>query len=66
MVIGMLLAGLYIILTQGSYVKKLQANNGMPIPEWRLPPVIVGGVSFTFGLFWFAWTGVSEIFIHHH
>ena len=29
----------------------------MPIPEWRLPPVIVGGVSFAIGLFWFGWTG---------
>ena len=29
----------------------------MPVPEWRLPPVIVGGVSFAIGLFWFGWTG---------
>jgi DHA1 family multidrug resistance protein-like MFS transporter len=29
----------------------------MPIPEWRLPEVIIGGISFSVGLFWFGWTG---------
>ncbi|KAL6715036.1 hypothetical protein ACLMJK_007297 [Lecanora helva] len=57
MVIGMLLAGLYIVATQGSYNKKLAANNGITVPEWRLPPAIIGGVAFSIGLFWFAWTG---------
>ena len=60
MIIGMLCAGLYIVLTQPSYNKKLAANNGIPVPEWRLPPVIVGGVSFMAGLFWFAWSGYKE------
>ena len=60
MVFGMLLAGGYIISTQSSYVKKLNNNDGLPIPEWRLPPVIVGGVSFTIGLFFFAWTGCKS------
>ena len=54
-----MLAGVYMVILQPSYNKKLQANNNMPIPEWRLPPVIVGGVMFAIGLFWFAWTGVS-------
>jgi DHA1 family multidrug resistance protein-like MFS transporter len=40
MIIGMLCAGLYIVFTQTSYNKKLAANNGVPIPEWRLPPVV--------------------------
>lgn len=56
-VLGMLLAGVYIALTQPSYNKKLEANKGIPIPEWRLPPVIVGGVAFALGIFWFAWSG---------
>lgn len=59
MIIGMLLAGFYIVLTQPSYNRKLEANNGMPIPEWRLPPVIYGGVSFALGLFWFGWSGYT-------
>jgi MFS transporter, DHA1 family, multidrug resistance protein len=57
MVTGMVLAGVYIILTQPSYNRKLAANNGIPIPEWRLPPVIVGGVAFAGGIFWFGWSG---------
>ena len=57
MILGQLIAGLYIALTQPSYNRKLEANNNVPIPEWRLPPVIIGGVSFACGLFWFAWSG---------
>lgn len=57
MIIGMLFAGITIALTQPSYNRKLAANNNVPIPEWRLPPVIVGGISFTGGLFWFGWSG---------
>jgi DHA1 family multidrug resistance protein-like MFS transporter len=44
LVIGQLLAGLYILLIQGQYNKKLIANNNVPIPEWRLLPVMVGAV----------------------
>ena len=57
MIIGMLMAGIYIVLTQPSYNRKLAANNGVPIPEWRLPPIIIGGVAFSAGLFWFGWSG---------
>lgn len=57
MIIGMLFAGLLIILQQPSYNRKLAANNNIPIPEWRLPPVIMGGVSFACGIFWFGWSG---------
>lgn len=39
------------------YQKKLAANNGQPIPEWRLPEVIVGGICFSVGIFAFGWTG---------
>ena len=60
MVTGELLAGAYIVFTQGAYQKKLKANNNVPIPEWRLPPVMIGGVSFAIGLFWFGWTGYTD------
>lgn len=59
MVFGMLLAGAYIVFTQKSYAKKLAANNGVTVPEWRLPPAIVGDVSFAVGLFWFGWSGYT-------
>jgi MFS transporter, DHA1 family, multidrug resistance protein len=57
MVVGELLAGAFIISQQPAYIRKLDANNNIPVPEWRLPPAIVGGVTFSAGLFWFFWTG---------
>ena len=60
MITGMLGAGVFIALTQTSYNRKLVANNGIPIPEWRLPPVIIGGVAFACGLFWFGWSGYKK------
>lgn len=42
-------AGIFMIILQPAYNRKLAANNDVPIPEWRLPPVIVGGVSFGIG-----------------
>lgn len=57
MIFGQLIAGAYIIALQPSYLRKLDANNGVTVPEWRLPPVIVGGAVFAAGLFFFAWTG---------
>lgn len=49
---GVVLALAFILSQQGSYVKKLAANNNKPIPEWRLLPAIVGAFAFTAGLFW--------------
>ncbi|KAI2634388.1 MFS general substrate transporter [Hypomontagnella submonticulosa] len=57
MIIGQLCAGITVLLDQPSYQRKLAANNGIPIPEWRLPIVIAGGVAFTGGIFWFGWSG---------
>ena len=59
MITGEFLAGVFIVILQPSYNRKLAANNNVPIPEWRLPPVIVGGASFAIGLFWFGWTGFT-------
>lgn len=52
LIIGECAGGLYILLGQKSYVRKLIKNNDVPIPEWRLWPAVVGGVCFTVGLFW--------------
>ncbi|CEO61157.1 hypothetical protein PMG11_05480 [Penicillium brasilianum] len=57
LVVGEICGGVYIILTQPSYNRKLNANNGIPVPEWRMPPAIVGSVAFAGGLFWFGWSG---------
>lgn len=43
------------------YIKKLDANDNIPVPEWRLPIAMVGGIAFTIGLFWFGWTAKASI-----
>jgi MFS transporter, DHA1 family, multidrug resistance protein len=57
LIAGEIIAGFAVIFMQPAYVRKLKANNNVPIPEWRLPIVIAGGVSFAGGLFWFGWSG---------
>lgn len=60
MVVGIFCIAAFIIWDNKNYIKKLEANGGIPVPEWRLPPVIVGGVLFAIGLFWFGWTGYTD------
>lgn len=55
MISGQLIAGVTVILQQPWYQRKLAANNGLPVPEWRLPNVMAGGISFAIGIFWFGW-----------
>jgi len=57
MIAGQIIAGITVLLQQPWYQRKLAANNGIPVPEWRLPSVIAGGVAFAGGLFWFGWSG---------
>ena len=59
MIAGELLAFVVVVLMQKSYIHKLSANENVPVPEWRLPVVIVGGVAFGAGLFWFGWSGYT-------
>jgi DHA1 family multidrug resistance protein-like MFS transporter len=59
MVVGEMIAFVVIITQNPRYVKKLEANNNIPVPEWRLPISMIGGVFFTGGLFWFGWSGYS-------
>ncbi|ROW04356.1 hypothetical protein VSDG_00774 [Cytospora chrysosperma] len=60
MIIGELIAGGVVLAQQPWYQRKLAANNGIPIPEWRLPSIIAGGVAFMGGIFWFGWSGYRE------
>ncbi|OKL58166.1 hypothetical protein UA08_06409 [Talaromyces atroroseus] len=41
---------------QPRYAQAVEKNNGKPVPEARLPPMIIGGVFLVGGLFWFGWT----------
>jgi DHA1 family multidrug resistance protein-like MFS transporter len=60
MVVRLYLATSYIILSSPSYNQKLKANGEIPVLEWQLPPIIIGGVFFTGGLFWFGWTRFTD------
>ncbi|KAF4964376.1 hypothetical protein FSARC_7675 [Fusarium sarcochroum] len=60
MIVGQLIAGATVIAQQPWYIRKLTANNGIPIPEWRLPNIMAGGVAFAIGIFWFGWTGYTQ------
>jgi DHA1 family multidrug resistance protein-like MFS transporter len=60
LVIGEVIAFTYVVLSNPSYIRKLKANNNIPVPEWRLPIVMVGGILFAAGLFWFGWTGFTN------
>ncbi|BAE62327.1 unnamed protein product [Aspergillus oryzae RIB40] len=57
LIIGEIAGSSFVLSLQKSYSRKLEANSNVPVPEWRLPPCIVGGVAFAGGLFWFGWTG---------
>ncbi|OJJ33657.1 hypothetical protein ASPWEDRAFT_41504 [Aspergillus wentii DTO 134E9] len=59
LMIGQFMGTGFVLSLQKSYVRKLQANHNIPVPEWRLLPCIVGGVAFAGGLFWFGWTGFT-------
>ncbi|KAK1148710.1 hypothetical protein N8T08_008595 [Aspergillus melleus] len=59
-VVGLLVASLYMFNVSKDYNSKLKANNNIPVPECRLPPVVVGGVLFSAGLLWLGWTGFTR------
>lgn len=43
------------------YLSKLAANNGKPVPEARLYPMMIGGVMLVGALFIFGWTSSKNI-----
>lgn len=54
--IGILFALIINIGNQPFYFRAVERNKGRPVPEARLPPVFIGSILFTTGLFWFGWT----------
>jgi DHA1 family multidrug resistance protein-like MFS transporter len=47
--IGALLGYALLLLDVPRYAKRLTANDNVPVPEWRLPPMMVGGIVFAIG-----------------
>jgi len=52
LIFGQVLACGFILSQYSVYAKKLAANNGVPVPEWRLLPATLGAPVFTVGIFW--------------
>lgn len=59
LIVGQFFAALMIVLMQPWYNRKLKGNNGVVVPEWRLPPAMAGAVAFAGGIFWFGWGGYN-------
>lgn len=57
LIVGVAIGLVTVILMNGSYVRKLEANNNIPVPEWRLIITMPAGIIFAGGLFWFGWGG---------
>lgn len=62
MLLGIVIGTTVTYFNQPFYMKKLKANGGKSVPEARLPPVMVGSVFFTGGLFMLAWSSERQIF----
>lgn len=52
LVVGVFLGFATVAYINKDYAKKLKANNDIPVPEWRLPIAVFGGLVFAGGLFW--------------
>ena len=56
LLVGVICALIINIANQPLYARAVEKNQGRAVPEARLPPMIIGGLLFSSGLFWFGWT----------
>ncbi|KAI9776619.1 MAG: hypothetical protein M1835_005468 [Candelina submexicana] len=61
LLIGIVFGGALNIANSNFYNRRFIANNHRAIPEARLPPMMIGSIFFTGGLFIFAWTSDPSI-----
>jgi hypothetical protein len=61
MLIGVFFGAVILIWGQTFYVKRMTANNGKPVPEARLIPMMIGSFFFSGGLFIIGWTSDRSI-----
>lgn len=59
---GILLGAGVNLVNQRFYARRCKANNGRPVPEARLPPMMAGSLFFAAGMFIFGWTGTRDVF----
>lgn len=51
-IIGLISGTAFVLCLQRSYAQKVETNNNIAVPEWRLMPCMIGGVVFAIGIFW--------------
>jgi MFS family permease len=61
LLIGILIGAAANLLNQKYYFKCFKAAGNRPVPEARLPPMMIGSIFFAAGLFIFAWTSDKSI-----
>ena len=59
--IGILLGAATNVIAQKHYNKCFAMNKNRPVPEARLPPMMIGSIFFAAGLFITAWTSSKKI-----
>ncbi|KAK6458477.1 putative transporter [Scheffersomyces xylosifermentans] len=64
MLIGTFLGGLVIIYFEKRYNIAMDNNGGKPVPEERLPPMMIGSFFFAGGIFWLGWAGAYPQNVH--
>lgn len=57
LLVGILLGAVVNLLNQKFYIKRYRANNNRPVPEARLPPMMIGSIFLHTGMFILGWTG---------
>ncbi|KAI4249021.1 MAG: hypothetical protein LQ352_005756 [Teloschistes flavicans] len=61
LLLGIIVGGVANVLNSKFYNRRFIANGRKPVPEARLPPMMVGSLFFAGGLFLFGWTSPKEI-----
>lgn len=62
LLVGILIGAVVNVTNQRFYVKRFKANNNRPVPEARLPPMMLGSIFFAAGMFIFGWTSPRHTF----
>ncbi|EED18790.1 bicyclomycin resistance protein, putative [Talaromyces stipitatus ATCC 10500] len=60
LLVGVLCALTINFANQTFYAKAVAKNRGCAVPEARLPPMLIGGIFFSAGMFWFGWTAAPR------
>ena len=64
MLLGVFAGGGTIVWFEQHVQKKQEKFGRKPVPEDRLPPIMIGGFTFVIGIFWLGWTGDYAEHVH--